>query len=261
MKVSGLTTFAALAGLAFVTATPSLAGGGGSMKDSVGYEPTWIATYSGSDFAKDSFYSYSGAVVSLQRDLSRSGFVFQGFAGYGSYEYDSAGVPGGRVDGDVTQLAGMLGYLWVRPGAAVGLYVGGDYHHYDLTPNDPFNDVSGSEAGFRVGGDLRLIGPQHYFTLEGYYSTAFETYWARARAGVNLGRFIVGPEGVAMGNEGYDAQRLGGFAMFKLDFLGTKNPAELTINAGYQFLDEDNGFGSSAGGEGAYVGFNLGFSF
>jgi hypothetical protein len=200
-------------------------------------------------------------VISLQRDLSRSGFVFQGFAGYGSYEYDSAGVPGGRVDGDVTQLAAMLGYLWVRPGAALGVYLGADYNHHDLTPRDPFNSVSGSEVGFRVGGDLRLIGPQHYFTLEGHYSTAFDSYWTRARAGVNLGRVIVGPEGLAMGNDGYDAQRIGGFAMFKLDFLGTKNPAELTVSAGYQFLDEDSGVGSSAGGEGGYVGFNLGFSF
>ena len=49
---------------------------------------------------------------------------------------------------------------------------------------------------------------------------------------------------------------------FKLDFLGTKNPGELTINAGYQFLSDDNGgFGSTVGGEGAYIGFNLGFSF
>ena len=262
MKLSAWKTAVALAGLAFVATTPTLAGGGGSLKDD-GYQPTWIATYSGADFAKDSFYSYSGAVISLQRDLSRSGFVFQGFAGYGSYEYDSPGVPGGRVDGDVSQLQASLGYLFVRPGAAVGIYLGVDYQDHDLTPADPFNSVSGDEVGFRVGGDVRLIGPQHYFTLEGYYSTAFDTYWTRARAGVNLGRFIIGPEGGAMGNDGYDAQRVGAFTMFKLDFLGTKNPAELTINGGYQFVDDDDtGFvASPAGGKGGYVGFNLGFSF
>ena len=250
-------------GLAYATATPTLAGGnGGSFKDSGGYQPTWIATYTGADWAKDSFYTYSGAVVSLQRDLSRSGFVFQGFAGYGSYEYSSPGVPGGVVDGDVSQLAAMLGYLWVRPGAAVGLYIGADYHDHDLTPNDPFNSVSGDEVGFRVGGDIRLIGPSYYFTLEGYYSTAFDTYWSRARAGLNLGHFIIGPEAGAHGNDGYDAQRLGGFVMFKLDFLGTRNPAELTLHAGYQFLDDDGpGVASAAGGEGAYGGFNLSFAF
>lgn len=248
---------------ATATATPTLAGGGGGLKDG-GYvdQPTWIATYTGADFAKDSFYSYSGAVVSLQRDLSRSGFVFHGFAGYGSYEYGSS-VPGGRVDGDVTQLAAMLGYLWVHPGAAFGLYLGGDYTDHDLTPHDPTNRVRGSEVGFRVGADLRLIGPSHYFSLEGYYSTAFDTYWSRVRAGVNLGRFIIGPEAGALGNEGFDAQRVGGFIMFKLDMFGTRNPAELTINAGYQFLSGDDSpfVRSSAGGEGAYVGFNLGMSF
>jgi hypothetical protein len=263
MKIWAVRIAAAAIGLAYATATPVLAGGkGGGMKDGGYYEqPTWIATYTGADFAKDSFYSYSGAVVSLQRDLSRSGFVFQGFAGYGSYEYGST-VPGGVVDGDVTQLAAMLGYLWVRPGAAVGLYIGADYHNHDLTPDDVTNSVRGDEVGFRVGGDIRLYGPQHYFSLEGYYSTAFDTYWSRVRAGVNLGRFIIGPEAAAHGNDGYDAQRLGGFAMFKLDMFGTRNPAELTINAGYQFLDDDDPFvPSSAGGEGAYVGFNLSFAF
>ena len=266
MKNLALKIAAVAIGLAYATATPTLAadlGGykGGSMKDG-GYadQPTWIATYSGADFAKDSFYSYSGAVVSLQRDLSRSGFVFHGFAGYGSYEY---GAGFGTVDGDVSQLAAMLGYLWVRPGAALGIYLGADYTDHDLTPNDPFNDVKGSEVGFRVGGDLRMMGPSHYFSLEGYYSTGFNTYWSRVRAGLNLGRVIVGPEAGALGNDGFDAQRLGGFAMFKLDFLGPRNPAELTINAGYQFLsDDDNSFAaSSAGGEGAYVGFNLSFAF
>lgn len=264
MKTPALKIACALAFMAFAASTPTLAGDGslkdGSLKD--GYEqPTWIATYSGTDFAKDSFYSYSGAVISLQHDLSRSGFVFQGFAGYGSYEYDAGGVLG-RVDGDITQLAAMIGYLFVREGAAVGIYVGADYNDVDLTPNDPLSTVNGSEVGLRIGGDVRLIGPRHYFSLEGYYSTGFDTYWSRARAGVNMGRFIVGPEAAAMGNDGYDAQRLGGFAMFKLDFLGGRNPAELTLNGGYQFVSNDGvGIGSTVGGEGAYVGLNLGFAF
>ena len=247
---------AAIIGLAYATSTPTLAGG---MKGG-GQEPTWIATYSGADFAKDSFYSYSGAVISLQRDLSQSGFVLQGFAGYGSYEYGN-GV--GTVDGDVSQLAAMIGYLWVRPGAAIGLYVGADYHNHDLTPPDAVNPVQGDEVGLRVAGDIRLVGPSHYFSLEGYYSTAFNTYWSRARAGANLGRFVIGPEAGAHGNDGYDAQRLGAFAMIKLDMFGTRNPAELTINGGYQFLnDSDSAFvRSSSGGEGAYFGFNLGFAF
>jgi hypothetical protein len=265
MKTSVLKIAGALALIAGAALTPAYAGGGsykdGGYKDAGDYQPTWMVTYSGADFAKDSFYSYSGAVISLQRDLSRSGFVFQGFAGYGSFEYDNVGVPGGRVDGDISQLAAMLGYMFVRPGATVGVYLGADYTNVDLTPNDPSNTVNGSEVGFRVGGDIRLTGPQHYFTVEGYYSTGFNAYWSRVRAGVNLGRVIVGPEGVAMGNDGFDAQRLGGFAIFKLDFLGTKNPGELTLNAGYQF-NKDDGVGfSTSGGEGAYVGFGIGFSF
>jgi len=128
MNTSTLKIAATVIGLAIATATPTLAGGGGGGYKDGGYveQPIWIATYTGADWAKDSFYTYSGAVVSLQRDLSRSGWVFQGFAGYGSYEYHNPSISGGRVDGDVSQLAAMLGYLWVRQGAAFGLYVGGD---------------------------------------------------------------------------------------------------------------------------------------
>ena len=108
----------------------------------------------------------------------------------------------------------MLGYLFVRPGAAIGNTSAPTITTSIWTPNDPGNSVNGSEVGLRIGGDIRMAGPQHYFTLEGYYSTAFDTYWSRVRAGMNLGRVIVGPEAGAMGNDGYDAQRIGGFAMF-----------------------------------------------
>ena len=84
---------------------------------------------------------------------------------------------------------------------------------------------------------------------------------------MNLGRFIIGPEAGADGNEGYDAQRLGAFAMFKLDMFGTRNPAELTIHGGYQFVDEEDnnaggGIGATrAGGEGAFGGSTIKFVF
>ena len=43
----------------------------------------------------------------------------------------------------------------------------------------------------------------------------------------------------------------------------TRNPAELTIHGGYQFVDDDDSalVASTSGGEGAYVGFNLSFAF
>jgi hypothetical protein len=255
MKLSAWKIAATLVGLVFATSVPAKAGDSG-MKG--GYQPPWIATYSGVDFANNSVYAYSGAVVSLQRDLSRSGFVFQGFAGYGSYTYISPGIFS-SVDGDVTQLAASLGYLFIGQGISVGVYAGVDYQNHDLSPFDPFSPVSGSKSGLRIGGDIRSIGPRHYFTLEGYYSTAFETYWARARAGMNFGRLVVGPEAVVLGNDGFDAQRIGAFTVIKLD-LQLRNPVELTLNSGYQFLD-DVSFGSFGGGEGWYGGVNVTFVF
>jgi len=245
-----------LAAAVALVSTPALAGGeyyGGQQQ-----QPTWIVGYSGVDIAKDSHYFYTGALVALNRDLSKSGFVLQAFSGYGSYEYANPSVPGGRVDGDGVQLSAMLGYMFVGQAATLALYAGVDHQNYDLTPNDPSNRVSGSETGVRIGGDLRTTGNYHYASLEGYYSTAFESYWARARVGAKVDRFTFGPEGVMLGSEGYDARRLGGFVMTKLN-LSPNVSSELTFNAGYQFVDQ--GQFSSNGGEGAYGGMNLSFSF
>ena len=241
-------------GLAFISVcSPAIAGDGDVGPE---HKPSWLVTYSGVDFAKDSSYFYTGAIVSLNRDLSRSGLVLAAYSGYAAYQYDSTAVAGGKVDGDGIALSAMLGYLFVRPGAAVGLYAGLDYQNHDLTPKDPTSAVSGDEVGFRIGGDVRLTGPQHYASIEGYYSTAFDSYWSRARVGGNLGHIIIGPEALALGNAGFDAQRVGAFAMTKLH-LNAHTPIELTVSGGYQFVN-DQGSGSS-GGEGAYGALNVTF--
>ncbi len=236
-----------------VVCSPAMAGDGDLGPE---HKPSWLVTYSGVDFARDSTYFYSGAIISLNRDLSRSGFVLAAYSGYAAYQYDNPAVAGGEVDGDGTQLSAMVGYLFIRQGGAIGLYAGLDYQKYDLTPNDPASNVSGNEAGFRVGGDIRLTGPQHYASIEGYYSTAFDSYWSRARFGGNLGHVVIGPEVLALGNAGFDAQRVGAFAMTRLH-LNPKTPIELTVSGGYQFLG-DQGSGT-AGGEGAYGALNVTF--
>ena len=217
-------------------------------------------SYSGVDYVKDSYYSYSGVILSLQQDLSRSGFMVQGYFGYGSYDYDNPSVAGGNVDGDLVQLSGLIGYMLVRSGGSASIYVGVDYQNHDLDPADPSNDVSGSEVGFKVAGDIRHITDQVYFTLEGTYSTAYNSYWSRLRGGLNRGRFAFGPEVLVIGNESFDAQRIGGFAVARTHLLPNL-PIEMTFSGGYQFLDSSGsgGAGSSGGGEGGYAAVNFSF--
>lgn len=136
-------------------------------------QPKWAVSYSGIDVAKDAYYSYSGIVVSTKRDLSKSGIMLQGFMGYGGYDYDNPSVTGGNVDGDLLQFSGLVGYMFVRSTGSASVYVGVDYQDHDLDPADPSNEISGSEVGFKVTGDVRHVTDQHYLTLEGSYSTAF----------------------------------------------------------------------------------------
>ncbi len=235
----------------------------GGTKD-YGYEPVVTpkstVTFSGSDWSKDASYFYSGVILALNRDLGRDGIVLRGFAGVPMYEYSNTAVTGGVVDGDGIQGDLMVGYLWHRQHVTVGAYVGIDYQDYDLTPDDPNSSVRGSEVGFKVAGDLSsAYGSPFYWNLHGAYSTAFDSYWTRARMGYNTGRFIIGPEVVAMGNDGFDAQRVGGFATLRFE-LSPAIHSEITVNVGHQFMDDD-GDSSSRGGEGTYggVGFSLVF--
>lgn len=230
------------------------------------YSPAPVAaakstvTFSGSDWARDASYFYSGVLLALNRDLGQDGFVLRGFAGVPMYEYDAAAVPGGVVDGDGIQGDLMIGYMWHREHFTFIGYAGVDYQDFDLTPNDPSSKVNGSEVGFKVAGDLTsAYGSPFYWNLHGSYSTAFETYWTRARVGYNAGRFVVGPEFVAMGSEGFDAQRVGGFVSVRIE-LSPAISSEISAHVGHQFVNDDGQNGSS-GGEGTYggVGFSLVF--
>ena len=222
--------------------------------------PKSTVTFSGSDWSKDASYFYSGLIFALNRDLGRDGIVLRGFAGVPMYEYDSS-VPGGVVDGDGVQGDLMIGYLWHRDRVTFSAYVGVEYQDYDLTPDDPTSKVRGSEVGLKVAGDIAsAYGSPLYWNIHGSYSTAFDTYWARGRIGYDAGRFVIGPEVIAMGNEGFDAHRIGGFVTLRVD-LSPSLQSEITGYVGHQFVDDDSGTTSTRGGEGTYggIGFSLVF--
>ena len=83
------------------------------------------------------------------------------------------------------------------------------------------------------------------------YSTAYETYFVRGRAGFAIGALHAGPEVLFLGNEEYDAYKLGAF----LGGIRLGETSSLTLNAGYT---ESEGSGS---GDGAYAGMSLSFQF
>lgn len=230
-----------------------------------GVDRHWLASFSGVDVSPDAYYVYQGAIIALNRDLSKDGVVVRLFGGLGSYQYDESAVPGGVVDGDVRQFDGMLGYRATLAGVYTGVYVGVDYQNHKLRPHDPTNPVSGSEAGFKIAADLESNRERTglYYSFDGSYSTAFDSYWARGRVGYSTGRIVFGPEAIALGNEGYDGTRIGGFVSWTTQ-LNPWVPLELTLSVGHQHIREDDGgggIGASGGGNGMYGGVNFGLVF
>lgn len=222
-----------------------------------------VITTSGADWAKDEQSYYVGILVALNGDFSRDGFIFRLNGNLGGYDYDTDSVAGGRVDVDERSFDVMLGYQKTVGDITGTGYIGFDYQDYDLSPNDPENQVRGTKTGFKVAVEIATGDETPVFvSVDSSYSTAFDSFLADLRVGYNMKWLIVGAEGAYYNVESDDTERLGGFATFRFNFSPT-TPAELTLNAGHQFVGESGnaGGGNTSGGEGAYGGTSLSFSF
>ena len=232
---------AACAG-AFALIAPAYAGDGGPDR------PLRGVVFSGVDGVEGSRYFYDGIIVAWNGDLSRDGILLRAYGA--RVDYDRNPGDGRGLQGDV-----MVGYKFSRGPMWGSIFVGVDYQDFRLSPDDPTDEVRGSEFGFKVAGDISTAyGSPIYAALAGSYSTAFDTYWARARVGVHRDKLTWGPEAIVMGNEGFDAQRLGGFITWHDLSIFRMRPFDLTISAGHQFVNDDNSgtIGGSGGGEGTY---------
>jgi hypothetical protein len=235
---AGLLSAVGLCPLA-ASADGSSRGGGGETQGNV--------IFTGIDANRGSFYAFAGTIVALNGDLGRDGLAVRAYTGTVGFDLD----PG---DGRGWQADLMLGYLFNRKEYSGGIFVGVDYQNFSLSPDDPTAPVRGTEVGAKIAGNLTSADdlPYHY-SLQGAYSTAFNSYWARARIGLNRSGVTFGPEAIVVGSDSFDAHRLGGFITFKIDALRT--PIELTLSAGHHFVSDTKGSattGTSGGNDGAY---------
>ncbi|HEX2842313.1 cellulose biosynthesis protein BcsS [Hyphomicrobium sp.] len=224
-----------------------------------------VANYTGIDVAKDAWAIYSGTVFALNGDFSRSGFVARSLGVYAEYDYEG-GSPLTQFDAKDRSIDAMLGYMHYFGDVSAIVYLGMEIRDVDISPNDPTNDVRGTETGFKVAVEIETEGEGPlYYSFDGSYSTAFDSFFALGRVGYNAQRYVIGPEGAFYSDEGDWSARVGAFT--KIPFTLRSMPSELTVHGGYQFIDEDDngtngGIGSTrAGGEGAYGGAMVKFLF
>ncbi len=237
--------------------------GAGSLKDTPAApaEPVERGVwFSGYDIVKDSRYYYEGIIVALNGDMGRDGFFVRAYGARDDFDRN----PG---DGRQWQADLALGYMFSRNKIGYEIYAGVDYQNVKLSPDDPTAEVRGTEWGFKVGAGIETEKElPYYFSLEGQYSTAFDSYWARARVGLHRDRFTFGPEAIVLGDDDFDAQRLGGFVRFDVPVLPSRAPWEVTLSAGHQFVsgnnnNNNNGTGGIGGGEGTYGTINVSVTF
>jgi Cellulose biosynthesis protein BcsS len=230
----------------------------GSLKDEAqpAERPERGVWFSGFDVVKDSRYYYDGIIVALNGDLGRDGFFVRAYGSRDDFDRN----PG---DGRQWQADVALGYMFSRSKIDYEIYAGIDYQNVKLSPDDPSAEVRGTEWGFKVGAGIETEKElPYYFRLEGNYSTAFNSYWARARAGLRRDRFTFGPEASVVGDADFDAQRLGAFVMFDFQ-LPRFRPLEVTLSGGHQFVSgsESGATGGIGGGSGTYGLINLSVTF
>lgn len=212
-----------------------------------------VITYSGIDAANDAVAYYGGTVFGLSGDLYKNGFLLRTQGIIADYNYQAGEPVNSTVDADDRSLDIMLGYQWVFSNWSAIAYLGYEVRNIHLSPFDPNNDVRGGADGFKVAVELETDDESPlYGSLEGSYSTAFNSYYAEARVGYNAKTFIIGPESSVYSDEGDLATRVGAFATIPFHLWWSGLPAKLTFNVGQQFVN--NSGETRAGGEGAYGG-------
>jgi hypothetical protein len=223
-------------------------------------EPQAYEVDAGFDAAPQSLYWYKGAVVALNRDMAKSGFLVRLFGSVAVYEY--AATEEVSIDGTLWQFDILPGYQVVRGAETFGASIGLDYQNSQLSPNDPTNPVRGTAFGFKVAANYDFQDDKRPFeaSLAGEYSTAFESYYAELRVGARLtDKLSLGPAAEIDGTTGYNSQRLGAYATYAFD-LAKGASVDVTIVGGHQFVSGDGEAGPS-GGAGTYGTLELSTNF
>lgn len=198
--------------------------------------------YGGADVTESSLFGFAGVVSALNGNLGKEGPLVRVGGVVGQYDYN---LPAGTVDADVSGIDVMLGYQNFVEGVRISGYGGYDYRHTDLSIADPSNSSEGNQSGVKAQLEITTVDTAPYYvSLIGSYSTRNDSYWTRGRAGYQFSSFVIGPEGLAMGDEGYNQIRYGAFTQFRIPFESViGSDLALSVSGGY--VDSSGTRGSS----------------
>jgi len=191
--------------------------------------PSRVTTFVGFDFGKSSYGGMIGAMIAPNRDMDSSGLrIFMlGEAGHYKYPDDAGPIRGTYTGGDL-----LVGYAFEGDNYSINLLAGGNVTNHMLNDIDTANSVQGTAFGGKVRADAWINPtPATLVYGEADYSTAFRTYYAKAKVGYDITRarrVFIGPEVAALGNERFDQWRVGGHITQM-----TVGRVQMDISAGY----------------------------
>ena len=228
-----------------------VAASGLNWKEAKAAEQPSTVIWAGIGLQEDTFAAFAGGIWAPSGKLDATGVQFRGELLFVDYEFKTGLAPGGEADGELSRANASIGYHWALDGGIrASLFGGIDFQDRDISPSAADNGKLDDDVGVIVIGRLATTDEAKYpASLGGKYSTANDDYWVQARVGYNFGTLTVGPQVVALGNEDFDAIRVGGHGSFNLS-----RSVILQINAGYNFGNNSGSSVSSSDDDGIYGG-------
>ncbi len=200
-----------------------------------------VSVFSGFDVSKYSYGGTAGAFIAPLRDLDTSGLrvLIMGEGGRYKYPADTGFIRGIYTGGQV-----LAGYGFEGDNYSINLLAGANATNHMLSDIDPENRVQGTAFGAKVRGDAWINPtPQTLAFGEAEYSTAFRSYYAKAKIGhdvTNNMQVFVGPEVAVFGTERSNQWRVGAHVtQLKIGRM------QIDVSGGYA---NDNIVGTSAYG-------------
>ena len=194
MTILGTTMrLAALCGLMCVAVNPAMA------QDSL--------LLAGAEVSDQAGYAYLGSIIPIGDGVLGNGWVHRLWLDHNRYQYES-GSRDIHVERSATEYA--LGYHGGTPQKSYAIYLGAGYAHTTVDPVDPKFDERGGKVRARMSGELGIELPLAWRgDLIASHTFGRSDYWLRGRFTHAAGKFRVGPEFIAQGDENYSMTKLG----------------------------------------------------
>jgi Cellulose biosynthesis protein BcsS len=165
---------------------------------------------SGTATSNHTDFLYGATTFALGSTLQQSGLRLrlEGLGGTYGFEQAPTNV---TTTGKQYEGGALIGYQQVWNWGSLGTYVGANVRENTVPSSDPSTSSLGTRVGFKAAVDAYLLpAPATMMSVYGSYSTAYDAYYARFRAGYSVFGFgYLGPEVAVLGDDFYNQTRVG----------------------------------------------------